>query len=276
MGSTRSRSNPFDHFIGTPPRRREIAPRASVRIILGVQTPRLYCEGLRVGRNLLSEEESHHATRVLRLAENDSVVLFNGAGGEAQGRIAGKERSSICVDVPVVSTRAFESRHRLTLAVAMTKAHRQSYLIEKCTELGAAAFWPILTERSVTRPAEAAVEKWTRRAIEAAKQSRRAWVPIVAASQSLAGALAKRAGHDLAVVAEPGSREPFGIVLQELVPESSVLIFIGPEGGWSPQELENFMGAGVRAVALAPTTLRTETAAVAASAAVALLSAAQS
>jgi len=231
---------------------------------------------LRVGRNLLSVEESHHATHVLRLVEGDSVVLFNGVGGEADGQIRGNARSAIGVDVSVVSERPFELRHRLNLAVAMTKAHRQSYLIEKCTELGAAAFWPILTERSVTRPAEAAVDKWSRRAIEAAKQSQRAWVPTVSAVQPLSSALSRCAEYTLAVVAEHGSPEPFGVVLQERALDSSVLVFIGPEGGWSPSELENFAEAGIRPVALSPTTLRTETAAVAATAAVAMLSAARS
>jgi len=236
-----------------------------------MRTPRLYHPKLTTGPLTLDEDEGHHAARVLRMEPGDPVVLFDGQGGLAEGRIATVERGRVTVEAETPRRAPFDFKYRVTLAVAMSKAHRQSYLVEKCTELGVAALWPILSERSVTRPAEAAVEKWSRRAIEAAKQSLRAWVPQVAPSQSLTEAVARRSEFHLCVVAAPSSAESFSQTLAALPSDANILAFVGPEGGWSPTELQSFASADIRPVALSPSVLRTETAAVAVCAAAAML-----
>jgi 16S rRNA (uracil1498-N3)-methyltransferase len=153
----------------------------------------------------------------------------------------------------------------------MAKQHRHDYLIEKCTELGAAAIWPIIAERSVTRPRDFAVQKWSRRAIEAAKQAHRAWVPTIAAAQPLDAALARASEFDAAFLADPAlDGTPLDQALATLPAAGSMLVLVGPEGGWSPPELEQARHSGIRTVSLSPTVLRTETAAVAVCAAVAL------
>src|SRR3989304_974418 len=113
-----------------------------------MRIPRLYCPGLTMGANTLSVEESPHAANVLRLRGGDPVVLFDGAGREGAGSIARIRSRQVHADVAAVTTRPFETIHRITLAVALAKAHRHAYLVEKCTELGVAGFWPILTDRS--------------------------------------------------------------------------------------------------------------------------------
>lgn len=235
---------------------------------------RLFCPELTDRCVTLPPDESHHAVTVLRIEPGTPVVLFDGAGNEAIGVAARVEPRCLQVDIDHVTYQPFESAVRLTLAVAVPKLHRQAYLIEKCTELGVETIWPIVSERSVAKPSEAAVRRWRRRAIEAAKQAGRAWVPTVSDTRTLRESL-DRIG-DFAVCgiahrAEPSL--PIGRLLAPLADAASALVLIGPEGGWSDSELSQAVSAGATPTALGPTVLRTETAAVAVCAAVAGLTA---
>lgn len=243
---------------------------------------RLFCEALLDGMVSLSPEESHHALAALRLKCGHEVVLFDGAGREGVGvivRIGGpggraNRHPQLHVQVPKVIRRPFELIHRITLAVAVTKPHRQAYLVEKCTELGVAAIWPIVTERSVARPGEGVIEKLSRRVIEAAKQSGRAWIPKIAMSQTFSKAIARVGEFDAASLTHPDpSLTPFNDFLAGQQENASVLVFVGSEGGWSEVEREEAVAAGAVPTTLGPTVLRTETAAVAICAAAAMYSA---
>ena len=234
----------------------------------------------------------------LRAKPGQQVVLFDGRGLEAVGRIAGIEHRLLRVDVMPPVLRPFELGSRITLAVAMPRQHRQGYLIEKCTELGVAAIWPIIAERSVYKRAagfsprgpEAAVsprglkpaarskrgvqvEKWSRRAIEAAKQSGRAWVPEIAAPKTFVQSVDRLSEFDASSLTHADSKlNPFGTFLAAQPVGGSVLVWVGPEGGWTDEERNRALGAGAVSTTLGPTALRTETAAVAVCAAAALQS----
>lgn len=235
---------------------------------------RLYCPDLQTGTVVLSPDESHHAANVRRATVGDRVTLFDGRGREADGEIAGIVRGAMSVRIERIAARPFDCDLRVTLAVATGKAHRQAYLIEKCTELGAAAIWPITGARSVTRPGETAVRKWRRRAVEAAKQSGRAWVPDIAAPQTFASAIARTEDFDASCITDTRTPLPsFSDFLAEHQLAISVLVFVGPEGGWHDAELSQAAGLGIVGVSLAPTILRTETAAAAVCAAAAMKSA---
>ena len=221
----------------------------------------------------MSSEESHHAIAVLRVKIGAEVILFDGAGTEAVGQVQRIDRKQLEVHVGRLMRQPFELAYRLTLAVAMPKTHRQGYLIEKCTELGVAAIWPISTARSVTRPGRAAVEKWQRRAIEAAKQSRRSWVPQVTAPRTFDESIECAGEFDAAGLTErDDSAISFATFLAGQAKSSSVLVWVGPEGGWTDDERNRAIAAGAIPTRLGPCVLRTETAAVAVCAAVALLS----
>ena len=235
---------------------------------------RLYCPALSPGSAVLPEEESHHAIASLRAGIGDEVILFDGVGGEASGRIERIETRRVHVAVGHISRHRRKLPIALTIAVAMVKAHRQAYLIEKCTELGAAAIWPVTTERSVAKPSASSVVKWRRRAIEAAKQSHRRWVPTIEPPQSFASAMGQVRRFDAIALAHPvGARESLATLLSGLRDEASVLVWVGPEGGWTDAERDQAIRAGAAPVSLSPTVLRTETAAVAACAAAAMLGA---
>ncbi len=254
---------------------------------------RLFCPNLDEGTVELPPEEARHAVGSLRLKGGAEVVLFDGAGGEADGVVARVGRHSVAVEVGAMTVRPFELAHRITLAVAMGRAQRQGYLIEKCTELGVAAIQPVIAERSVTKPGADAVGKWSRRAIEAAKQSGRAWVPVISVPCSFAESLTYASDFDASCVVHPcavsdvprsderedsvrtgaTSNLPFSALLAELPDSPSVLVWVGPEGGWSDEECRQAVDAGAIAASLGPTVLRTETAAIAVCAAAALASA---
>ena len=235
-----------------------------------MSSPRLYCPSLTVGRVVLPDDEAHHARHALRIMVGDEIILFNGKGSEAQARVTALDRKKLEVDVTRTSQHEYDTAVQVTLAVAMPKMHRQSYLIEKCTELGVAAIWPIETERSVTKPGTAAVEKWQRRAIEAVKQSGRRWIPQIETLQTFHDAVARRDEFDHAVLAHVGG-ETMSLVVRfnSVKPGDRVLALIGPEGGWTEEEFGRARDADLSRVRLAPTVLRTETAAVAFCAAVA-------
>ena len=231
---------------------------------------RLFCPTLAKGPVALSKEETHHAITVRRVEQGDEVVLFDGEGREAAAIVAGATRGKLHLEVGRIARRPFELRHRITLAVAMPKARRAAYLVEKCTELGVAAVWPILAKRAVVRPKNVSVRKWSRRAVEAAKQSCRAWVPTIAAVQTLDESCRRLAEFDAAGVAVPDdAAEPFISFIARLEESSVVLVWIGPEGGWSAAERDRLIDAGARTIKLSPTVLRTETAAIAVCAAAA-------
>ena len=249
----------------------KVATPTPTVIIAAMSSHRFYCPDLKEGINLLPPEESHHAVSSLRAKAGYEFVVCDGRGREAAARVERVTRRQVHVVVERITERPFDLLHRITLAVAMTKAHRQGYLIEKCTELGAAAFWPILAERSVAKPTSTAVDKWSRRAVEAAKQSARAWVPTVEAPQTFAEAVARIGEFSAAAIADPdSSATPFTLFLGNHGEGSTLLVFVGPEGGWSEGECRAAAGAGAVFVKLSPTVLRSETAAVTVCAAAAL------
>lgn len=223
---------------------------------------RLYCPDLFIGQNRPPPEEARHLVASLRGREGDTVILFDGQGHEAEGVVERADRRGVFVDVREIRTRTFDSPIRLTLAAAMARQHRQAFLIEKCTELGVAAFLPLVTDRGVATAERAALARWERRAIEAAKQCGRAWLPGIRTPESVERVMAVKEKDDRVYAAHPDAEsEPFSRAVSTLRPGGALLVLIGPEGGWSPRELDLFEQHQVTRVSLAPSVLRVETAA---------------
>jgi 16S rRNA (uracil1498-N3)-methyltransferase len=202
---------------------------------------------------VLDQADIHHLTAVLRLRDGEIVVAGDGAGRwtTCRMRVGSPPGATLERVGPVETTEA--SAPTVTVAFTPVKGDRPEWVVQKLTELGVDRIVPILTARSVVRwegeRATKAVERLRRVAREGAAQSRRAWLPEVAAVSSL-GSLAALTGAPTAL-ANPGGSPP------DL---SRPVVAIGPEGGWDPAELE----AGCELVGLGSTILRAETAAVAA------------
>jgi 16S rRNA (uracil1498-N3)-methyltransferase len=222
--------------------------------------------GLTAGALTLTGPEGHHAAAVRRLRPGERADVSDGAGTLAEGIVTGIGKDSVTLDIRTVHT-APPPQPRFAVAQALPKGDRGELAVELMTEVGVDAIIPWAAERSIARwQAERgakALAKWRATAREAAKQSRRAWLPEVTDLANTA-ALAKRVSTAFAIVLEADAPAK----LHELpLPESGeVLLLVGPEGGISSAERASLRDAGAIEARLGPTVLRTSTAGAAAAA----------
>jgi 16S rRNA (uracil1498-N3)-methyltransferase len=209
----------------------------------------------------LDERAARRLVRVLRKRRGDVVELFDGAGRVADAEIVEAHRRQGCrVRIRRVEARSVESPLTVELVQAMAKGEKMDWVVQKATELGVAAFRPIVTRRSEVRPdgARRRMARWREIAIAACEQSGRSVLPALhppVALDALAPDARTRA------VLSPTARAG----LDELaIDDGALCIAVGPEGGFDASELDGLAAAGFRAVAFGPRVLRTETAAVAA------------
>jgi 16S rRNA (uracil1498-N3)-methyltransferase len=220
----------------------------------------------------LARDDDHHLRTVVRLRDGDEVVLADGAGRSATGRlVAGGAEVVDGVVVTPVPAPTVEVVHGLP------KGRKLDEVVRVLTELGVDAVTPVHADRSPVelrgQKAEKAATRWRAVARSAGAQSRRARLPVVAAPTTLADAVAAHTGPDvLTLVAHPDATTGLGTALRarDAWPGRVVLV-VGPESGWSDDEVAAWRAAGAAAVHLGATVLRTEHAAAAACAALALV-----
>jgi 16S rRNA (uracil1498-N3)-methyltransferase len=225
---------------------------------------RVHVARVQEGSITLGEREAHHVRDVLRLAVGDVVEAFDDAGTIGSGALTAVTPSSVVVAIDAVRE-ASMAPVRFRIASAVPKAGRADWLVEKISELGAEAFIPLATARSVALPEGGnKLQRWQRLAAEAARQSRRNGVMRIDPLTPLAAAIDKAIGEgDTWLLSMGGDAMP---VRKLPLPQAHSLLtaFIGPEGGWTAEELALFKRANVPGVSLTPTAvLRVETAAVA-------------
>ena len=209
------------------------------------------------GPFVLHGPEVHHLATVRRFRAGDPLVLFNGDGREYPAEILGVERKSVSLQVLRIETPQRELGLRLEVAAPLPKGDRGDFLIEKLTELGAADFVPLRTERSIVHPRDTKLERLQRAVIEASKQCGR---NVLMQIHPLAGWDEYSRRPDLPptrLLAHTGTGEPPGHV------QGDTCIAVGPEGGFTDAEVELARAAGWQVVSLGPRTLRVETAALA-------------
>lgn len=238
--------------------------------------PLFYCPALGEGQALvrLEAEEAHHAHRVRRLATGDRLWLFNGGGLIARGRLRRITERGRVIEVLVEERLAVPPPgRRIHLACALPKGERTGTLLEMATQLGMSAFTPLVCARSVVKPGPQAPARWRRICLEACKQSRRFYLPALREActpAELAAAEATRDGHAL-WIAQPGGTPLATLVAAALdAAPSDITVLIGPEGGFTEEELAAVKAAGGVEMDLGEAILRIETAALAVLAAVAL------
>lgn len=234
---------------------------------------RFYTEGaLRAGGvSLLPEDTAHHAVHVLRLRPGDEVVLFNGRGGEYAGRIAAADRLRVSVDVLEHRRVERESPLAVTLVQGVSAGEKMDFTVQKATELGVAALQPVIAARSVGRLAGERAElkraHWRRVAIAACEQCGRNRVPEVLPVLALAQFCGVAAGEGTRLLLSPLAQ----LSLRAARLDGAVALAAGPEAGFSAEEQAMLADAGFLPVRLGPRVLRTETAALAALAALNVL-----
>jgi 16S rRNA (uracil1498-N3)-methyltransferase len=207
----------------------------------------------------LSKPETHHAVRVMRVREGDKIVIFDGIGHEAAATISQVSRDEcwcLCEPSEMVDR---ESRVALDLGISLPKPDRARGLIERLTELGVRSVTPLVCRHTQRCPSPALLDKLKLVAIEASKQCGRNCLLSVRPASSLPSFIdgssaerekwiADRCGDRLAL-----RRSDRG--------HHAVVAMIGPEGGWSSDELERSRQGGFTVMGLGRRTLRIETAA---------------
>lgn len=213
----------------------------------------------------LVDSEAQHLTRVMRAAVGDEVTLFDGLGAEFTAEIERIEKHGVSLRILEKLEPLRELPFELTLAVALPKGDRQKVLMEKGTELGVTRLIPLVTKRGVAQPVDSALERLARQSIEAAKQCRRNRLMVVEPPQEAADFFRSADTSQARWIAHPGGQLPteLGWLNAEGKSRSNLIVAIGPEGGFSDEEVEQAMQAGWQKVSLGSRILRIETAAMA-------------
>jgi len=231
--------------------------------------PRFYCrEALSPGAHIeLPEPVARHAVRVLRLPPGAAIVLFDGRGGEYPAEIERIEKDRAFATLGAWQEVERESRLAVTLVQAVQAGDKMDFTIQKAVELGIAGIVPVDSRRSVIRlsgdRAAKRVAHWQGIAASACEQCGRNQVPLVAPLEKLENWLARPAHDTVRLLLAPDAEQ----TLADLPPAKDVQLLIGAEGGLDPQEVLAATQAGFQAVRLGPRILRTETAGLAALAA---------
>jgi len=203
----------------------------------------------------LSETESHHISRVIRLKAGDPIVIFNGRGQSWDAELAGLGKHATARLIkPRPAPPAAPAR--LTLAIGLTKGDAMDDVVRDATALGVAEIIPMVTAHAVVPKrarGDEAIARWQRVAVASAKQCGQLYLPEIADVTDVADVLRRDIGTKLMCV-EPA----LGGAAVSAIASDSILILIGPEGGWSDGEVAAARAAHCHTITLGPLTLRAE------------------
>jgi 16S rRNA (uracil1498-N3)-methyltransferase len=206
----------------------------------------------------LTGSEAHHLAHVMRAKAGQTVELFDGSGAEFRAEV--RRVGKLQIELVILDRREVDRELPLavTLVVALPKGDRQRWLVEKATELGVTRLVPLVTARGVAQPVERALHRLRQTVIEASKQcGRNRLMEITPAAR----------WSDYVVQAPTSACRLFGhpqsdLWLGERLEAKNIIAAVGPEGGWTDEEIALALKHGWRPVNLGPRTLRVETAAV--------------
>lgn len=236
-------------------------------------TPRLHLPvALAAGETVtLDDNARRHAVQVLRLREGDRIVLFNGRGGECEAQIVACSRREVTARLLRCTATERESPLAVHLGLGIARGERMDFALQKATELGVAAVTPLFTERVVVRLDDKRAAKrlahWQGVIVAACEQCGRNRLPVLHAPQPLATWLAGR-DETRRLFLDPQATQALGGLP---APAGPLALAIGPEGGFTGDERRAIAAADFTGVRLGPRILRTETAVLAALAAVQVL-----
>ena len=216
-------------------------------------------DGISAEETVVVGPEAHHLLHVMRAAVGDRITLFDGSGQEFEAAIEVLSRSSVRCRILAQREISRELPGELTLGVALPKGDRQRWLVEKAVELGVTRLVPLITTRGVTQPTPATTRRFNRIVIEASKQCRRNVLLTIEDAVSFAEFASSNARN---LETNQWIADPTGRPLGELSANSDavVRVAIGPEGGWTEEELATAGHLGWQRVGLGPRILRVETA----------------
>ncbi len=211
---------------------------------------------------------AHHLARVLRKKVGFSFHIFNGNGTEYSARIISIVKRKVEIEIIEALHIEDEAKLKLHLLIALSKGERMDFALQKSVELGVHSITPVISERTVVRlPAERLerkMEQWRKIIISACEQSGRCLIPTLMPIQPIDQTISKPP-VGLLLLLDHRSKNSLN---QLNAPLDSINLIVGPEGGWSESERQRLLNAGFKGVQLGPRVLRTETAPLAALAAI--------
>jgi 16S rRNA (uracil1498-N3)-methyltransferase len=213
----------------------------------------------------LSGPEAHHLIHVMRAGIGDQVILFDGSGCQFSAEIQRLEKSSADLLICERQTINLELPVQLTVATALPKGDRQKWLVEKLVELGTSCLIPLVTQRAVSKPVPQALSRLERSVVESSKQCGRNQLMEINEPLTVPELIEQASPDTLRIVAHP---EPVSGAksMDELLSSTSAtetVLTIGPEGGWTEEEIGQLVSSQWQVVGLGPRVLRMETAAIA-------------
>ncbi|MFU8797421.1 MAG: 16S rRNA (uracil(1498)-N(3))-methyltransferase [Gammaproteobacteria bacterium] len=219
--------------------------------------PRIYQTVTLQGGHTISldKQASHHLKNVLRLKLKDSLIVFNGLGGEYHATLIDYNKAYIKEYIPIKN----ESPLLIHLGQSLCRNDKMDYIIQKSVELGVNQLTPIYTKRTEVKITEKKPQRWQNIIINACEQCGRNILPVMEKPKSMSQYIDAEKSV-LKLILTPGQ----GVSLQELeASPSSVSLLIGPESGFDPEEVQKAIASGFQTIRLGPRILRTETAALA-------------
>ncbi len=203
---------------------------------------------------MLTPQQQHYLSRVLRLQKGDRFIAMDGMGKSWLAQLEGEEAQIL--ELLTVET---ELPVSITLMVALPKGNGFDEVVRCCTELGVACIAPVMSDRTLLNPSPQKLERWQRIASEAAEQSERSFVPTILEPISFEASLSSFATQQKYICEGRGNYPHLKKCLHNKG-EMSIVIATGPEGGWTEKELDNAIQAGFQPVSLGRRILRAVTA----------------
>ena len=234
-----------------------------------MKTRRVYVDGLdpSLSEIRLSEDRSRYVARVLRMRVGDSLNVFDGLGQEVQGVISSTAKAAVVVDLRSPVDAVPPSPCAITLVQGISRGDRMDFTLQKATELGVHAIQVCFAERSEVRLAgkrlQSRIEHWHGVIVSAAEQSGRADLPQLS---MVDGAASAAVSETRRWILDGGANAALTDRLR--APVDACSIAVGPEGGWTENELDMALRVGWESISMGPRTLRSETAGPAAIAAI--------
>lgn len=215
---------------------------------------------------VITGEDVNHVKNVLRLKENDELIVSDGRGRDYHCRISGITNEEVVADIRDICDNFSELSTEITLFQGFPKGDKMELIIQKTVELGVTRIVPVMTKRTVVKLDDKKAKKKTERynmiAESAAKQSGRGMIPEVTMPVSFAEAVSMAEKLDMNIIPyeEAEGVEYSRNIIKSIKGKKSLGIFIGPEGGFAREEVEKALDAGASAITLGHRILRTETA----------------
>lgn len=220
------------------------------------------------GEEIVLSEQAHQIRDVLRLKANEHIIVLDNQGLEYEVVLTSISKNEVKGRVVEKREATGEPSVQITLYQSLLGREKFEWVLQKCTEIGVARFVPVVTGRSIVRDCDITNKKlgrWRRIIMEAAEQSWRGRVPELTGAVTLEQALDEQKGYGLSLI---GSTAGEGVSLRKILVscdvgrDGAIAVFVGPEGGFTEEEMRRGRDSGAIAFGLGRRILRTETAAV--------------